>query len=235
MIRPVKEKVEDLIPVRNVLVSVSNKDGLHSFIGSLVNMNPDMHFISTGGTYKTMREILGSYPRANLTDVSEYTGFPEMEGGLVKTLHPKIFAGILGERNNAKHQEFLSNLGNAVYLDMVVVNLYPFEQTIAKPGISFEEARGNIDIGGPAMLRAAAKNFLGCLPVFHPLIYTKVIEHLKENNGSSSLEFRLNMARKVFGHTYHYDHAVAKYMEEEIAKHGPAVITRYFDGGAKPA
>ena len=147
-IRNVKGKITDLIRVENVLISVYDKTGLDFFVPELLNLNPRMRFMSTGGTYSKLREILGNSHESNLMEVADYTGFPEMEGGLVKTLHPKIHAGILGERNNPEHQKYLQDLGNGVFIDMVVVNLYPF-QDVVNSDANFEQARGHIDIGGP--------------------------------------------------------------------------------------
>ena len=132
-IRDAEGQIEGNIPVKNVLVSVSDKSGLEGFVKGLIEVNPDVRFMSTGGTYKKIDELLGESSEKHLIQVSDYTGFPEMEGGLVKTLHPKIHAGLLGERNNPEHQRYLKeDLDNGVYIDMVVVNLYPFKDIVAK-------------------------------------------------------------------------------------------------------
>jgi phosphoribosylaminoimidazolecarboxamide formyltransferase/IMP cyclohydrolase len=147
-------------------------------------------------------------------EVAEYTGFPEMQRGLVKTLHPKIHAGILGERNNPEHQRYLAEeMNGGVYIDMVVVNLYPFEETIAKPDSTFETARGNIDIGGPTMIRGAAKNFPSCAVVCEPGDYEKVMREIEENNGCTTFEQRLGLAQKVFDATARYDRFIAEFMK----------------------
>ena len=185
-IRDLKGTVEDKIPVINVLVSVSDKTGLEELIPGLVKVQPDLVIMSTGGTYKTIKGILGSSASKHLIEVAEYTESPEMEGGLVKTLHPKIHAGILGERNNPSHRAYLeAQRGGAVYIDMVVANLYPFQDVVSKiqageanpktgKPYDVESARGNIDIGGPAMIRGAAKNFPSCAVVCNPADYADV-------------------------------------------------------------
>ena len=188
-IRDMKGEVQDLIRVENVIVSVFDKTGLDEFVPGLLKMNPDVRFLSTGGTYKKMKEILGNSYDYNLMEVAEYTKFPEMEGGLVKTLHPKIHAGLLGERNNQEHQRYLKEeLNGGVYIDMVLVNLYPFQQVINSPDVNFEKARGNIDIGGPTMIRAAAKNFPSSAVVCDPKDYPEVLQHMVSNNGSTSFD-----------------------------------------------
>lgn len=226
-IRDLKGEVENKIPVDNVIVSVSDKVGLEDFIIGLLYINHDIKFLSTGGTYKKLKEILGGNSRINLFEISEYTGCPEMEGGLVKTLHPKIHAGILGERNNPEHQKYITETLNGVYIDMVVVNLYPFEKTIAQKDVTFEQARGNIDIGGPAMLRAAAKNFPSCAAVCDPSDYKLILDEIKENNGCTTLAQRLNLAKKVFALTAEYDKTIADYMFEQI-HHNLNGVTRCY-------
>ncbi len=210
-------EVQDLIKVENVIVSVFDKTGLDEFVPGLIQINPNVRFLSTGGTYKKVKDLLGVSYSSNLMEVADYTGFPEMEGGLVKTLHPKIHAGLLGERNNPEHQRYLKEeLNGGVYIDMVIVNLYPFQQVISSLDISFEKARGNIDIGGPTMIRAAAKNFPSCAVVCDPRDYQGVLQHIVRNNGSISFDQRLTLARKVFELTALYDRAIADYFGEQV-------------------
>lgn len=216
-IRDAKGKIEDKIPVKNVLVSVFDKGGLETLVSGLLSANRDVRFMSTGGTYKRLYEILGPNNKEQIIEVAEYTGFPEMEGGLVKTLHPKIHAGLLGERNNPEHQRYLKeDLDNGVYIDMVVVNLYPFDKVVADPEVTFEKARGNIDIGGPTMLRAAAKNFISCAVVCDPSAYPKVLKEIEENDGCTTFEQRLRLAAKVFEMTWKYDKKIAEYMAQQM-------------------
>jgi phosphoribosylaminoimidazolecarboxamide formyltransferase/IMP cyclohydrolase len=143
--------------------------------------------------------------------VSDYTGQPETQGGLVKTLDFKIYLGLLTETYNDAHQDDLKRT-NALAIDMVVVNLYPFSQTIAKQGVTVEDARGNIDIGGPTMIRASAKNFIRVASVVNPGSYSEILEKLKVNNGSLSLEDRFALSQKAFAHTALYDTTIAGYL-----------------------
>ena len=206
-------KIEGPVRVNNVLVSVFDKDGLEELIPSMVSINGDVTFYSTGGTYNKIEEILGKDAAKHLVSVSDYTGQPEMQGGLVKTLDFKIYLGLLSESYNEAHGEDLDRTG-AVKFDMVVVNLYPFKETVAKPDATIEDARGNIDIGGPCMLRAAAKNFLRVLPACDPGDYQMMLEELKSSNGVVSLETRYHAAKKAFSHTAEYDTAVARFLAE---------------------
>ncbi len=204
--------IEDRIQVRYVLVSVSDKSGLDVLVHGLLKVNPQAMFFSTGGTYNALRDI----GAPNITSVEAYTRFPEMEGGLVKTLHPKIHAGLLGERYNPAHQKYLSEtLQDGVYIDMVVVNLYPFEKKIAEQGVTFEGARGNIDIGGHSMLRAAAKNFMSVAVISDPADYQRVLAHLGEQEGCTTFEQRFDLARKAFQIIAAYDRAVLAFMSEQ--------------------
>jgi phosphoribosylaminoimidazolecarboxamide formyltransferase/IMP cyclohydrolase len=212
-IRDLKGKVNDRIPVENVLVSVFDKSGLGKLVPRLIDINPNVRFMSTGGTYGKIKEILGNSYGNNLIEIAEYTGFPEMEGGLVKTLHPKIHAGLLGERNNPEHQRYLrEELNGGVFIDMAVVNLYPFSQVVSEEGTTFEQARGNIDIGGPTMIRAAAKNFPSCAVACEPFQYEKIMEVIRNNNGSTTFDLRLQLAREAFGTTAGYENSIVGYL-----------------------
>ncbi len=206
------EKIDDLVRVRNVLVSVSDKNGLDEFIPQLVQINSDITIFSTGGTFKRIKEILGQDGDACLKQVSDYTGQPETQGGLVKTLDFKIYLGILTETYNDSHALDLKRT-NAVPMDMIVVNLYPFKETISKEGVTVEAARGNIDIGGPCMIRASAKNFLRVASVVDPSDYKMIISEMASHNGCSSLELRYGLAKKAFKHTADYDGAIADYLK----------------------
>jgi phosphoribosylaminoimidazolecarboxamide formyltransferase/IMP cyclohydrolase len=207
----VVEKIDDLVKVRHVLVSVSDKSGLETFVPQLVEINPDVKIFSTGGTYGRIGEILGADAQSRLTQVSDYTGQPETQGGLVKTLDFKIYLGLLTETYNEPHQADLQRTGS-LPIDMVVVNLYPFKETISRQGVTVEQARGNIDIGGPCMIRASAKNFIRVASVVDPADYTTILEELKNNNGRTSLQLRFRLARKAFDHTAVYDRTIADYL-----------------------
>ena len=204
-------RVDDLVKVQNILVSVSDKSGLEQFIPELVQMNPEIQIFSTGGTYGRIREILGGSDGGRLMQVSEFTGQPETQGGLVKTLDFKIYLGLLTETYNDAHQDDLKRTGS-VPIDMVVVNLYPFKETIAKPDVTVEQARGNIDIGGPCMIRASAKNYIRVASVVDPADYGQILAVLKAHQGSTDLDLRFQLARKAFDHTAVYDRTIADFL-----------------------
>ncbi|MCK4469084.1 MAG: hypothetical protein KAU60_12095 [Desulfobacterales bacterium] len=207
----VVDRIDDLIRVKHILVSVSDKQGLDDFIPELLKINPGIKIFSTGGTYGKIKGILGADAASCLTQISDYTGQPETQGGLVKTLDFKIYLGLLTETYNEYHQNDLARTGS-VPIDMVVVNLYPFKETISKQDIFVEQARGNIDIGGPCMIRAAAKNFIRVAPVVDPVDYEMIISELETNNGSTSLKLRFGLAQKAFKHTALYDRTIADYL-----------------------
>jgi len=208
------ERIDDSVTIKHVLASVSDKRGLDTFIPALVEINPNVKIYSTGGTFKAIQTILGDDAARNLVSVSEYTGQPEMQGGLVKTLDFKIYLGLLSETYNEAHVQDLERTGG-VAIDMVVVNLYPFKQTVAQPGVTAEMARTNIDIGGPCMVRASAKNFLRVASVTDPGDYASIVEELRQTGGSLSLKKRLGLARKAFAHTADYDTAIAGFLAEQ--------------------
>lgn len=204
-------QIDNSVKIQNVLLSVSDKGGLEEFVPALLEINPEITFFSTGGTYTKVKEILGEAARYRLVAVSDYTGQPEMQGGLVKTLDFKIYLGLLSETYNPDHRKDQQRIG-AVNFDMVIVNLYPFEETVSREGIVLEEARANIDIGGPCMIRASAKNFLRVASVCDPADYPSLIEELKVNGGALSLARRFDLAKKAFSHTAAYDTAIAAYL-----------------------
>ncbi len=204
-------EIDGSVPVRNVLMSVSDKTGLETFVPGLVAACPDVKIYSTGGTYTAVQKILGEgTAREWLVAVSDYTGQPEMQGGLVKTLDFKIYLGLLSETYNEAHRQDLART-QAVAIDMVVVNLYPFKQTVARAGVTPEEARTNIDIGGPCMVRASAKNYLRVASVTDPADYGDLLQELGSNNGCLALGTRLRLMKKAFAHTAAYDNAIAEY------------------------
>jgi IMP cyclohydrolase (EC 3.5.4.10)/phosphoribosylaminoimidazolecarboxamide formyltransferase (EC 2.1.2.3) len=188
------------------IISVSDKSGIVEFARELVGLGVEI--ISTGGTYRTLKEA-----QIPATEVSEITGFPECLDGRVKTLHPAIHAGLLAMRSNPSHMKQLADL-KIEPIDLVVVNLYPFKKTILKDGVTREEAVENIDIGGPTMLRAAAKNYQDVAVVVDPKDYDKVLTELKEN-GEVSLDTKFYLMHKVFMHTAAYDAMIADYLKKE--------------------
>lgn len=187
------DRIDERITVNHVLISVSDKSGLENFVPKLTAINPGVRIFSTGGTFARLREILGPSADRSLTQVSDYTGQPETQGGLVKTLDFKIYLGLLTETYNAAHQKDLERTG-AVPIDMVVVNLYPFKETIRQEGVTVEQARGNIDIGGPCMIRAAAKNYLRVASVVDPGDYDRILSELSTHAGTLSLALRFSLA-----------------------------------------
>ncbi len=211
MAKNIVGKIDNSVKIKTILMSVSDKSGLDSFVPRLVEINPDLLILSTGGTYNTIKLILGDRAKKNLQQVSDYTGQPETQGGLVKTLDFKIYLGLLTETYNDAHQDDLKRT-NARAIDMVVVNLYPFSETIARQGVTLEDARGNIDIGGPAMIRASAKNFIRVASVVDPESYPEILKQLEGNAGSLTYEVRFALARKAFEHTALYDKNIADYL-----------------------
>lgn len=207
------ETIDSRVQVKNVLMSVSDKTGLETFVPALVKACPGVKIYSTGGTYSKIKEILGNGAEGTLVAVSDYTGQPEMQGGLVKTLDFKIYLGLLSETYNQAHQNDIKRL-EAKAIDMVVVNLYPFRETVAKEGVTPEMARTNIDIGGPCMVRASAKNYLRVSSVTDPLDYQGIVQELSANNGTIGLDTRFRLMKKAFAHTAEYDAAIASFFRE---------------------
>lgn len=213
--------IDGRVAVKNVLMSVSDKTGLETFVPALVKACPGVKIYSTGGTYAKVKEILGAAAAETLVAVSDYTGQPEMQGGLVKTLDFKIYLGLLSEKYNEAHQSDLKRL-SACPIDMVVVNLYPFRETVAKAGVTPEMARTNIDIGGPCMVRASAKNYLRVASVTDPLDYPNLVQELSAHQGTIGLDTRFRLMKKAFAHTAEYDTAIAGFFTtrtwEEVEK-----------------
>ncbi|CAG1770715.1 partial phosphoribosylaminoimidazolecarboxamide formyltransferase / IMP cyclohydrolase, partial [uncultured bacterium] len=203
--------------INRALVSVSNKAGIVEFCQQLNQLG--IEILSTGGTFKLLQS-----ENIPAVEVSEYTGFPEMMDGRVKTLHPKVHGGILGRRG-IDDSVMAENGINAI--DLVVVNLYPFSETIAKPDCDFETAIENIDIGGPTMIRAAAKNHHDVAVVVNPSDYQTVIAELKAGNGLSG-ETRFNLALKSFEHTAAYDTAISIYLSGLKQQTFPEVLNCQF-------
>jgi len=204
------ERIDGAVKINHVLASVSDKTGLDVLIPGLVEANPEVMIYSTGGTYKAIQDILGDKAATNLTAVSAYTGQPEMQGGLVKTLDFKIYLGLLSETYNEAHREDLARVAG-IPIDMVIVNLYPFQSTVAQDGVTPEKARTNIDIGGPCMVRASAKNYLRVASVTDPADYAGILDEVTTSGGLVSLETRLKLMKTAFAHTAEYDTAIAAY------------------------
>ncbi len=189
--------------IENAIISVSDKNGIIDFGRGLKEIGVTL--LSTGGTARTLKES-----GVDVIEVSEYTGFPEMMDGRVKTLHPKIHGGLLARRDNPDDMKALKQY-NIKSIDMVVVNLYPFKETVSRPDVTMNEAIENIDIGGPSMLRAAAKNFKDVIVIVDPDDYNNILDDLI-SNGDLSYTKRLSLARKVFSHTSKYDSTIFDYL-----------------------
>jgi phosphoribosylaminoimidazolecarboxamide formyltransferase/IMP cyclohydrolase len=206
--------------VNQALISVSDKCGVVDFARALDQLG--IQLLSTGGTAKLLREA--GLP---VTDVSDYTGFPEMLDGRVKTLHPKVHGGILGRRDLAEHRQTMAQ-HDIPPIDLVVVNLYPFRETVAKPGCTLEDAIENIDIGGPTMVRAAAKNHGneqgGVGIVTDPEDYGLIVEELNQNAGVLTYRTRFELAKKAFTHTARYDSAISNWLTSLDADNKPGIF-----------
>lgn len=197
-----------MLKIKRALISVSDKTGLEELVRVLNKFGVEM--LSTGGTSRAISGF--GIP---VRDVSDYTGFPEMLDGRVKTLHPKIHGGLLALRENREHMEVARKYGIDM-IDMVVVNLYPFEKTTAKPSVKLEEAIENIDIGGPSMLRSAAKNYKSVCVVCDSADYKDVIDDMEKASGSISEELLTRLGVKVFGRTSAYDAAIYGYLKQQV-------------------
>ena len=217
------QTIDDQVMVRTVLVSVSDKTGLEPLLRGLLGACPDLRILSTGGTFAAIEALLGDSASRSLQQVADYTGQPEMQGGLVKTLDFKIYLGLLSETYNEAHRQDLARTGG-VPIDMVVVNLYPFRETIGRPGADLEDARGNVDIGGPCMVRAAAKNFHRVAVLTDPSDYAAVAAELA-SDGTLGLDTRFALARKAFRLTASYDAAIADY----LGRVAPAALRPPYD------
>jgi phosphoribosylaminoimidazolecarboxamide formyltransferase/IMP cyclohydrolase len=219
------ERAPDEVQIRHALVSVSDKGGLDTLARALMRLCPDLTIFSTGGTFKALEQALGDAALGRLVQVADYTGQPETQGGLVKTLDFRIYLGLLTESGNAAHAADLERT-QSVPIDLVVVNLYPFRETIARAEVTLEQARGNIDIGGPCMIRAAAKNFLRVAAVVDPADYSTLLAELQERKGSLALTTRFRLAQKAFAHTASYDRAIANYLAAQMPARALACYQR---------
>ena len=207
-----------MIKIKKALISVSDKSNVLELAKSLSSY--DIEILSTGGTAKLLREN-----KINVTEVSDYTKFPEMLDGRVKTLHPKIHGGILGRRDNPEHNETMKN-HEIDPIDLVVVNLYPFEETISQEDCTLELAIENIDIGGPAMIRSAAKNYQHVAVLTNPKDYKSFTDEINKNQGSISLDLSFSLAKKAFEKTSAYDSAINNYLSSDSQNQFPDQLTK---------
>ncbi len=205
-----KEEKSGRIRIRRALLSVSDKTNLIDLAKILSNLGVEI--ISTGGTRAELKKA-----GIKSISISSFTGFPEILGGRVKTLHPKVFGGILAKREDEEQKKEITEQ-DIKYIDLVVVNLYPFGKVMNQKEIKVEEAIENIDIGGPSMLRAAAKNHHSVAVVVNPKKYKEIIQELETNDGSLSSDTRLNLASETFQHTAYYDSMIANYFKELTPK-----------------
>ncbi len=208
--------MNELRKIRRALISLSDKTGAAEFARKLSNLGVEI--ISTGGTANALREA-----GLRVTDVSDVTGFPEMMDGRVKTLHPKIHGAFLGLRDNPDHVAKMTEHGIEP-IDMLVVNLYPFEETVAKECVTLDEAVENIDIGGPAMIRSASKNWRDVAVVTDPALYNQLIEEMSGNDGALSIETRQGLAVLAYTRTASYDLAISSYLAKQISEDQLALI-----------
>src|SRR5579863_4513683 len=213
------------IRIQRAILSVTDKTGLVDFARKLAALNIEL--ISTGGTAKLLRDA-----GVTVKDISELTGFPEMLDGRVKTLHPKVHGGILHRREDPKHVAAVAEHGIEP-IDMVVVNLYAFEKTAAKPGVEFEELIENIDIGGPSMIRSAAKNFHDVAIVTSPADYDAIADELVRSGGSLSLDTKWRLAQEAFATTAAYDSAIASTLER-VSMNGSFHLQTSSQAGGDP-
>jgi len=193
--------------IQRAIISLSDKSGILEFAKELQALK--IEILSTGGTAKVLRES-----GLKVMDISEYTGFPEMLDGRVKTLHPKVHGGLLGIRGNPDHVKKMQEHGIQP-IDMVVINLYPFESTVARPNCTLEEAIENIDIGGPSMLRAGAKNYPYVTVIVDPADYQPILAEMKQGGGAVSPETNFRLAKKVYQLTARYDKGISEYLEKK--------------------
>ncbi len=192
--------------IERAIISVTDKTGIVAFAKELQGLG--VKILSTGGTAKKLRE-----GGVTVREISDYTGFPEMLDGRVKTLHPKIHGGILARRDIPEHVQQMAE-HDILPIDMVLVNLYEFEKTVSKKGCTLDEAIENIDIGGPAMLRSSAKNYKDVTVIIDPADYDMVLDEMRKNDGATTLKTRFYLARKVFKITHAYDRTISKYLKE---------------------
>jgi phosphoribosylaminoimidazolecarboxamide formyltransferase/IMP cyclohydrolase len=201
--------VRATVPLRNALISVADKSGIDNLVEQLWQLLPELQIFSTGGTFDRILAVAEKLDRPDrLHAISAYTGQPEMQGGLVKTLDYRIYLGLLSEEFNDDHRTDLARTGSIAF-DLTVCNFYPFEEAAAAPDATVEDLRTHIDIGGPTMLRASAKNFLRVAALCRPDDYAELLAELRRNGGGTTLPWRAARAAEAFRYTAHYEAAIA--------------------------
>ncbi|MFO8042282.1 MAG: hypothetical protein R6U25_03690 [Alkalispirochaeta sp.] len=226
-------QAQSRLPLRRALVSVADKEGLDALIRELWEIVPDLEIYSTGGTYQKILTVAQDLNKTDLLrQISSYTGQPEMQGGLVKTLDYRIYLGLLSEQFNPAHQEDLQRTGSVAF-DLTICNFYPFEATAASAGATLEDLRTHIDIGGPTMLRASAKNFLRVASVCRPEDYEGLLTELRAAEGATRLPWRAEQAAVAFRYTAHYEAAIAGALGSHVRSSD--LTTLYADPQEEPS
>lgn len=210
--KPEFKKFEDLVKVRNVIVSTADKRGLGELAVRLVEINPQVRFYATGGTYSVVREALGAKAAQRVVEMNRYTTQPVTHAGLARTIDFKIYIGLLADPFNPVHVLDLSSAG-AAFFDMVISNVHLHSSLSEgrEPGV--EDVRSTIDIGGPGMIRAGVRNFLRVAVLSDPDDYTRVLDHVREHGGATSLDLRIELARKAFRLLSRNDESIADYLD----------------------
>lgn len=206
-------RLEDEVKVRNALVSVSDRSGLEKITKRLIELCPNLRFYTTGGTHDYLQDTLGAASKQHLVEMRRYTTRPQMRSGLARTIDYKIYIGLLADPHNDVHVSDISQSG-AVFFDLVICNMLPFEEATEEKPLDLEKVRATIDIGGLSMIRAAARNFLRVATVVDPNDYDKVINKVEELGGKTDFEFRLELARKAFKRSSTYDAAVSTFLDK---------------------
>jgi phosphoribosylaminoimidazolecarboxamide formyltransferase/IMP cyclohydrolase len=210
-----RKTITDRIAIRRVLVSVSDKRHLDQLLAAMATSCPGATLLATGGTLRAIRDQLdGQTAELSVTAIESYTGYPDMPGGLVKTLHPRIHGALLAEPGDDAQAAYCDDLGILPF-DLAVVNLYPFAAVTHQRETGLESARQNIDIGGPTMVRAAAKNFLRVAVVVDPGDYAALAAEIAAGSGTIGLQTRWRLARKAFDHVTSYDQAISDYLADQ--------------------
>lgn len=217
---------DDLVHVRTALISVYDKSGLDLFARDLYMVNPELTILSSGGTARQLRDALDEPYRSRVMDIAEYTGFPESPGDLVKTLHPKVHAGLLMDTDDPEHVRFMEE-HSITPIDLAVISLYPFSKVLAQGGTP-QEVMSMIDIGGPAMIRAAAKRFKRVAVLTNPEQYSDFIGRVRSNDGATDFTQRSALRTEAFRVTAEYDAAIHEYYAETTPAEEKAV---WFPGG----
>ena len=217
------QRIEELVPLRNAIVTVADKTGLDRFAQRLVRVCPQVRFYATGGTYAVLRESLGATSAQRVVEMTRYTTQPVTHAGLARTIDFKLYIGLLADPFNNVHVQDLSSAG-AAFFDMVVSNVHSLDELTEEGRADPEAVRLNLDIGGPGMLRAGVRNYLRVANVVDPQDYERIADHIEENGGNTALDLRLELARKALRLVARNDLAMADYLDQ---LEGDRVRSRY--------